>query len=147
MTLRQLRALALKYAPLKGRFPPSFWKRADEDEPWLPGHELAHAFVADDWQWHQRRFGIPHRVLTCTCIERDCHEQEAAAMMVSVAWSYACGRPDVVEIERVATAGLALIELPAMQTRAKSRLRACGLWPIPLTVPAIRAYEIGRAHV
>lgn len=140
MTLQQLRTLALRYSPLKGRFPPSFWKRADEDEPWLPGHELGHAFVADRTRWNKRRFGLPHRVLSCTCRNRMCLVDEAAAMMLSSAWHVACGRPDVVQIERDATGGLHLVDTPNMRRRARRRLRREGLWPIPLTVSEIRAY-------
>jgi hypothetical protein len=108
---------------------------------WVPAHELAHAFVATTEQLKQKRFGLC-RALECTCPKKACLVFEACAMEMSGVWVTACGRPDIKAVEATPeyTPGIHLIQTPQMRRRMIRRMRALGLWPIPMTVKAIRAY-------
>lgn len=144
MTLRQLRRVALKYAPRRARFPKKWWFR-DRAWPWVPAHELGHAFVAEPEQLTQRRYGLC-RAFECKCPNRSCHVYETAAMLLSGAWVVACGRPDVMAKERTEEATPCVDELMSqnMQARARRRLRRLGLWPIPITIEDIEAFAVKK---
>lgn len=139
MTLRQLRKVALKYTPRAARFGDSWL--SDDDFEWLPAHELGHAFVADQSQLSQRRFGL-HRAYECVCPRDACLVYECAAMYLSGTWAIAVGRLDVMleEFTPEQTPRFDEIWAPNMRRRARRRLRALGLWPIPVTIEDIIAY-------
>lgn len=139
MTLQQLKTLALRYTPKRARFPLRWWNERGCE--WVPAHELAHAFVAEPEQLLRRRFGL-HRAVECKCMNNACLVYECAAMYLSGAWVLACNRPDVKarEFTELYTPGIRAIQSAPMRTRARSRLRALGLWPIPVTLREIEAY-------
>lgn len=142
MTLRQLRRLAMQYTPRvtrKARAIRWYWKSSSAEYAWVPAHELAHAFVANPAQLTQLGFGL-HDSLECDCPSFTCLVHEAAAMRLSTAWAVACKRWDLVDWELKYTDNLKLIYSPAIQDRAVKRLKRCGLWPEPMTVPQLRAY-------
>jgi hypothetical protein len=139
MTLRQLKALALRYTPRRARFSEMWWN--EKGCEWVPAHELAHAFVARSEQLTQRRFGL-HRTQECNCRNRACLVFEACAMELSGAWVTACGRPDVRDHERTErqTPGISLVQTPGMRRRMIRRLRKLELWPVPTTLEALKAF-------
>jgi len=139
MTLRQLKALALKHTPKRARFPIRWWSARGCE--WVPAHELGHALVATPEQLTQRRFGLC-RAFECKCLKRSCLVFEACAMELSGAWMLACGRPDIRAREHLEeyTPGIKMIQAPNMRRRMIRRMRKLELWPVPITLSAIRAY-------
>ncbi len=139
MTLQQLKALALRHTSKRARFPMRWW--TERGCEWVPAHELAHAFVAESEQLLQRRFGL-HRAIECDCPNEECLVYEACAMELSGAWMIACGRPDIRnrEFTEQYTPGLDRIQAPNMRRRMIRRMRKLKLWPVPVTLAAIRAY-------
>jgi len=135
MRLDELKRLAIAWVPRQA----AWWSIINQPAPsWGPAHELAHALISRPHQRSQNSYGLCD-VGGCFCRGWSCLTYETAAMLLSSTWHRAVGYENLIVAEIDATPDYAVIDDAFWRIRGRRMLRRRGLWPIPTTVPEIRA--------